>query len=346
MSERARLLAPGLLGPVPQDLGLRDPPQAIHLERLLARADQLAGKAGGGLAVLFEAFGVAVPPGADLPSAPFCRLAEDPKADISGYWLHADPVHLRADRDRVRLFDQRFFDLAQAESDELVAAFNAHFSGPGLELLGPHPRRWLLHLKTAPALRTTPLGDAVGRSIEPLLPQGRDARRWIALLNEAQMLLHESPVNRRREAEGQPTINGIWIWGGGVLPGPGALRAPFRVCARAPLAQGLAHWAGLPLVEPADGLPPLVAPALGGERLIFWDEAERALQTADLEAWRTALMRLDTWLEPLSTTLRQGELTYLELDPGLGVRYRITRQADRRFWRRRSALLERVSVAG
>jgi len=37
-------------------------------------------------------------------------------------------------------------------------------------------------------------------------------RNWHALMNEIQMLWHDHPVNRAREADGLPVVNAAWPW--------------------------------------------------------------------------------------------------------------------------------------
>src|SRR2546430_884920 len=87
--------------------------------------------------------------------------------------------------------------------------------------------------------------------------------RFHALMNEAQMLLHEHPVNAEREARGLPALNSIWFWGGGVIAA--AKARPFSAgVARDPLAPGPPPAPGNPahaLPEDAESL--LAAP--GGE---------------------------------------------------------------------------------
>jgi len=69
--------------------------------------------------------------------------------------------------------------------------------------------------------------------------------RFHALMNEAQMLLHEHPVNAGREARGELALNSIWFWGGGVIDASKA--RPFStVVGDDPLTRGLALAAGIP----------------------------------------------------------------------------------------------------
>lgn len=339
MAGRLELIAPGLLGPLPRDWGGSGGLRAARLERLLARAELEEAKAGGALASLFAAFAIATDPDRDLPSAPFARLAEAPSEADGGYWLHADPVHLRADRDRLRLFDSRVLDLSRDEAETLVAAFNGHFGDAGVRLIAARAERWYLRLDRPPALHTTPLETACGRPVDQSMPRGDDARQWAALLNEAQMLFHQHPVNDRREAAGRPRINGIWPWGGGALPEPPPAAPLAAVYARTPLASGLARWAGVSQVDDSGG----ALPALGGEsdpgqELVFWDVPQTALRNGDAQAWRNAVRELDDWLAGPLASLGRGNLAVTILDPGRGTRYRLTPRSFRRLWRRRRPL--------
>src|SRR2546427_13025592 len=131
-------------------------------------------------------------------------------------------------------------------------------------LLDPlRPARWYVRIEKAPDMQTTPAAAARGAAIDDKLPSGPDAMRFHALMNEAQMLLHEHPVNAEREARGEPALNSIWVWGGGGIDATKA--RPFSiVIADDPLARGLALAAGIPaLALPKDAGSVLAA--LGDE---------------------------------------------------------------------------------
>jgi hypothetical protein len=67
---------------------------------------------------------------------------------------------------------------------------------------------------------TRPLASALGVPLFELLPQGPDARIWRRWESEIEMLLHDHPVNLRREAQARPVANGLWLCDGGALPPP------------------------------------------------------------------------------------------------------------------------------
>ena len=170
------------------------------------------------LAAVLAAVGVSTAAGVDVPTGALTLRGEDGVWNADGYWFHADPVHLRADRDQLLLFAGDAIAPDHAEATALTALFNAHFAADGLHLLAATPQRWYLRADHAPALCTTPLAQVQGRALHPDMMTGAAARRWHSLLNETQMLFFNSEVNQLRERQRRPLISGIWTWGGGTLP--------------------------------------------------------------------------------------------------------------------------------
>ncbi|WP_295882456.1 phosphoglycerate mutase [uncultured Thiohalocapsa sp.] len=296
------LIVPGLLGPVPPT---PDPLETPTLDLLLDQADETPDAAAADLAsVLLARFGAEA-------SAPYALAADDPDWDRQGWWLHADPVHLRPDRDLLRLFDARHLGISQAEADGLVAELNAHFADDGLRVHAPAADRWYLRCGTPPAMSTTPLAQVTGQHIDPYLPTGADASRWGALMSEAQMLLFQSPVNQAREAAGRPAVNGLWCWGGGRWRVPST--PPDLAVGSTPLLRGLAA-AGDAAHRPQPGadVGTLLSGA-DGRLLVVWDALEEALADRDVAAWAGAVERLEQWLAPLPAALRRGACGELRL---------------------------------
>jgi hypothetical protein len=333
-----RIVVPGLPGPaVAGDSGLS--PAAAATERLLVRADRVIVGAAGLEPALFSLFEIEPPPpGGALPVAAVARAA-DTGAPAPGWWLRADPVHLRADRDRLLLFDQRLLAVQPEEAQALVAELNALFGADGLHFEAPVPARWYVRLTADPGLSTHPPAALIGRDIDRFMPAGQDARRWHALLTEAQMLMHASSVNREREARGNPQINSIWPWGGGELPARVAGRWS-RVWAEEPVARGLAQLAGIAHAPPPPTAAHWLVQAGPGEHLLVLEHAYGPAAYGDAPEWSDAVEALEhDWLAPLEQALRTGAVQLLCLLPGDGSEYRITRAALRRFWRRRRPLL-------
>lgn len=257
--------------------------------------------------------------------------------------MHADPMHLRADRDRLLLFAGTGVEPDRREADALVALFNHHFETEGLHLLAPSSGRWYLRAEWVPDLLNRPLSQVIGGSVANALPQGPGASRWMRLHNEVQMLFFASEVNRERERRGRPLISGIWTWGGGTLPTEPSGPGHDSVVADHPLAIGLARHAGLghrSLKQWCDE----GRPAPGERLLIYWDPLWRALQERNLMEWGRALLELESSLAEIEIRLRQGSLSGASLEPCQGMRFNLSRARWRGLLRRRQGLRRLLSV--
>jgi hypothetical protein len=176
---------------------------------------------------------VAIP--AAALTAPFDAVAETSHAT-----MRADPVYLRADPNQILLFNNVDIMPSAEEADELLAALNAGFDEIRF-FRGRDPARWYTDL-SAVATTRSPFA-ANGRSISGFMPAGDGARALQQCMNDAQMLLHEHPVNTARERRGLPPINSIWLWGAGIRPD--RLAGPAFVCGNDALSAALAMHAGI-----------------------------------------------------------------------------------------------------
>ena len=329
------LLVPDLFWP---DRDFRDIYRGLDtpaLEQLLCKGRRRHAEAGSVEAWLCAQFNVDKQ--GDWPVAPYCLLADggDPGAH---HWLRADPVHLKLEGNRLVLADSGTFSVSQQEAESLSYSLNAHFSADGLSFYPLRPERWYLRVETAPALATTALPEAAGRSIDNLLPRGADASAWRARLNDVQMLLHGHAVNEARESAGNVPINSVWLWGGGNLSD--AVSAPFNaVWSRDAFAAGLAQAARIAAHDLPDSAADLLrASASEGVNLIVLDRLRGAAHYGDAHGWREGLARLERdWFAPLLEVLRQeriGMLSLHALGPEGALSAEVARGDLRRFWRR------------
>jgi hypothetical protein len=331
-SPRLDLVIPGLLGPMPRHDGhveLRLP----LLEKLLARSEPASVGAEGFVSSLFTLFDYSSNPQIDFPEGAVNLLGQGGQAG-SSCWMRADPVHLRADRDRLLLFHGVELALTDEESDRIRAEFNAHFAEDGLHLITPSADRWYLELEECPELSTHPVIDVAGRHIEIFLPQGVDAPVWRHRLNEMQMLLFQSEVNQHRESNRQLSVNGIWLSGVGRLPDP--IRCHWdRVYSEDPTALGLAKLANVECLSTTDNLPQ--AWNRSGNSLMVTTELLSPLLVGDLEHWIRQLQSLESDLAPLAKAMGRLGSGELWLHPCNGRSYRLTPVLLRKFWKRRQA---------
>lgn len=334
---RLTLVIPDLI-PTRSEGDLADLYRDLHLPDLaflLGRATRRSAPGASLEAWLCERFGVSGDP--DLPIAALTLLADhgDPG---TAFWMCADPVHLQAQQDRLVLFDADALAISRAEAEQLLHALNEYFADTACTFLSLRPERWYARLPAAIDIETRALPDVAGRSINTHLPAGAQGAQLRKLMNEAQMLLHDHPVNRAREARGEPTINSVWVWGSGRRPGVDA-RPYTHLWTGNPVAQGLALASHTPWSElPAGGHALFDMAAGAGAHLIVLDGLRGAAARGEREAWQQALRTLEEkWFRPLAHACRKGRLKRLALH-ALGPRHSTSFTLDARarwkFWRR------------
>lgn len=283
--------------------------------RLLGRADRLPAGGAGREAQLARHFDI-------LPRGfPFAALARQADAgDAAGSaWLRADPAWVRPDINGARLLAcGDGMGLGEQDGAELLPALRPLFGDAGFPIDAPHPARWYLRLPEGAQLPAfAPPSDALGTDLSDQLDDdGPGARRWRALLTEAQVVLHNHPWNRERAARGLVPVNSLWFWGAGRLPDHA--RSPHAaVAAGDEELRVLAVAAGAAVTEPGAGFDP------GAQTTLF-----------DLRALRDLRLFSEAWLQPAAAAVAGGKPRELVLDLSDGIRYRFTRGQRWRLWRR------------
>src|SRR5690606_37289450 len=128
-------------------------------------------------------------------------------------WGELTPVHWHVGTDQVTLVDPAQLGLDDAASHALLEAVRPLFEGEGFVLAWGAPTRWYVAHESLSQLPTASLDRVIGRGIDLWMPDHPQARLLQRLQNEVQMLLHDDPVNRQREARGLPPVNSFWLSG-------------------------------------------------------------------------------------------------------------------------------------
>ena len=310
MSVIHHVIVPDLLGPFPTSAKLPELPPLPALSRLLSRAEHSVAPAGYAR-TLFELFGLPVEPDQDLPTGALSWHLNPPLTP--NQWIcQAVPIHLQPDQDRLLAFDFYHQPLSLTEAETFITLFNQHFDEEGLRLWLVEPNHWLLSAEQVPDIRTHSLSAVLGRPIERFLPSGPDATRWCSLLNEVQMLWHQSPPNLVRAERGLPAVSGLWLSGSGCLP-QAAPHQFIEVSDDSPLLQGLTQ------------LAKTRAGAQQAATVHVWSDPGRAVLDADPTAWVVALRQLEH-----SLALLCNDETILHSCTGQRWHW----QPGRRWWRR------------
>jgi len=284
-------------------------------------------------AMLFGCFGVARE-GPDWPVAAVTRGIDGGHGN-GGWWLRADPVHLRAGMGELLLMDSADLRISAAEAASLATEINAQMSDSGLRLEPLAAKRWYLRLDAAPRLRTRAPSEVIGSPIGEHLPGGDDGRRWRALINDIQMILHASPVNRAREQRGEAAINSLWLWGGGHAPSmpPACWQG---VWSDETLTAGLARLAHAPSEAlPEDARAWLARAPSPGQHLLVVSAGYLPARACDADAWRRFISHLEEdWVGPLLDALAAGHVGSIGLRTGGTRAFRLVRRRFGRWWRR------------
>lgn len=149
------------------------------------------------------------------PIAALCRQYAIGDAGTS-IWLRADPIYLQAEMRGARVMACSDFALTADDVDAVVSALEPAFSDRGLGFSADPEGFFYIRCPEAMAVpEFLPVLDLLGCDLAGQLPS---ERIWTALFTECQITLHNHPLNVRRQRNGLLPVNGLWFWGGGVLP--------------------------------------------------------------------------------------------------------------------------------
>jgi hypothetical protein len=192
-----------------------DVPEPSPLARWISRGDELSKAQAGRDVALRECFEFL---GTAFPHAALSRSLESNDAR-DALWLYADPAYVIADAVTVRMLACGALGLTEEETHELTKPLKLLFGDAGFPLETSASGRWYLRCPSGSRLPIfAPPSQVLGDDLARHLPSGENERQWRHLLNEAQVILHNHPINERRAREGKAPANSLWFWGAGALP--------------------------------------------------------------------------------------------------------------------------------
>ena len=336
LTRRLTVLCPGLEGPAPRNGDAKAAHSALvqglelpALELLRARAHAVRrddSASAGPERLLFEAFRY----GEVMPAGPL-GYARDLGQPPAGFVLRVDPVSLQADAADLHLADAAPRGLTSADAAALVDTLNGHFAGDPGELVAGAPGRWYLVRRRPLDAAQRPPSEALGVPLSRIRATGKGARIIGSFMNEAQMLLHQHPVNEERASLGLAPVNTPWPWGGAMAVTPPAVEIEVLAGGGATGA-ALAHAAGVEHLSDEVRWSDDLAGA--GQVLVAVDGLDSPARTMDIDAWRGAVTAVETaWLRPALASLRARTIDEVEVRTGRAV-LRLTRMRLRQFWKR------------
>jgi hypothetical protein len=271
----------------------------------------------------------------DYASAPVSALAGDDTAEMAsmssaagnaerphdGYWLHAELVHFAAGLDQLTFLPLTGpAAVTVAERQALAPLIADHLRAASLRLQVSATNDWFVHAPGVLEMVTASPDAAVANELQAVMPSGTDAGKWRRMMTEWQMLLHEHPVNERRQRQGLPAINAIWPWGGGVLKSV-AQRALPVAYANTAFVGGLYRMHGTAVhAVPVNGAALIEQITRPQQTLVVVDSPDLAALERD-------------WIAPLVGALRTKRVSRLDLILD-EWHVRTSRAMLRRFWRK------------
>lgn len=261
-------------------------------------------------------------PGSLMPTAALTRQHDVGDAAGSA-WLRADPAHVRADMSTARMLACGELGLSEDDCNSISRDLKPLFGDAGFEFDARLPQRWYVRASPGAQLPSAVSPDeALGDDLKLHLPEGAAGRQWRQLFNEAQIILHNHPVNARRARIGAVSVNSLWFWGGGSLPAWVRSDLGLLISDRAEL-QSIADLASVSRVPLASGIEHGFKQARPGQGSILVDLFDARGEQLEGEG-----------LAVLDSLLRRRQCCSVSLLFGSGERLRFKPFHRFRFWRR------------
>lgn len=109
------------------------------------------------------------------------------------------------------------------------------------------------------SMETTPPHDIIGRKYEPYLPAGEGSDVLLSIMKDAEPILKDALVNKKREVSGKLPANAVWFWGQGCRLGLETMEEKYGVKGGVISAVDLIRGIGI-----AAGLKPIFVPGATG----------------------------------------------------------------------------------
>jgi len=337
MSSRSKLhiVIPGICGPLAEVLSIKNNKTVNDWLCVLSKASQSTAPADIH-SVISSIFSIQAKN--DFPSAELNLLTNE-QYDSNRFYMHADPVHLRADLDSAVLSSSKDLAITDEEAALLCELLNQHFVQDGLSFFSFNKDQWFVSCKDSVQLQTTPLSEAVGRNINFILPEGKDSSLWTQRLTEAQMLLHSHEINQKREDAGLMSINSLWFHGSGNLSDMNVKPQNINgICSNQAMLKGLAEFtkcSHIEMPESVNGyIEHLLSCSQGSENVLYLQDIDYLTNYTDTRPWLSKLEQvLDNWVYPLLKSANKNNIQVI-LYPCDGKQYQFSRFDYLKLWRK------------
>jgi 2,3-bisphosphoglycerate-independent phosphoglycerate mutase len=256
------LLGDGMSDEPCAELDGKTPLQAAHTPNM----DRMAQA---GLVGLAQTVPVGLPPGSDVANLSVfgydprsCYTGRSPLEAVSmGVELGPNDVAFRMNlvtltphNGRVYMEDFSAGHIGSEESHQLIKALQDQLGNGQFQFYpGVGYRHLLVWRDGKDTMTATPPHDISGKEVLTYLPKGEGADELISLMNSSQMVLHNHPINKQREAREELPASSVWLWGHGKSPVLQPYREKFglsgAVISAVDLMKGIGLCAGLEVIN-------------------------------------------------------------------------------------------------
>lgn len=339
LSPKFDLLLPGVFDRLPEWMASYiEKPEAPNLVSLLQKADHQVTRSTDYETTVWQLFHPNAAPDSEIPAGRLC-------GDLEGEVVcRADPVHLTAGISDLLLIEASQLNLEADELELLRQLVNDHVQPVG-GVFSCTSSAGVLAFEQAPPLQSTAPSRVAGNGVDEFLPAKGAAGWWPRLLNEFQMLMFNSELNRLREQRGKPAINGLWLWGGGAHSDVVESSSPFMRCfvRNEPLLEALITESGITAEDEFiadETFFSSMGSSTDASRILCLNAALLPLaQYDDFFAWQEKLLELDEALiKPLKHALSKGEISELVIHFCNGLVVSLQPRHRWKFWRRSRSL--------
>ena len=188
-------------------------------------------------------------------TAPFDALALDVVLEENDVPLCCTFVQLQTSHNDMVMKDFTAGNLSSEESGVLLQGLQEQIGDSPVRFYPGEGPNNLMVIKSAPFSETlNPPMELIGEGIRQFMPEGEEFKELVYVMNQAQIILHNHPYNRKRQREGNDTVNSIWLWGNGPNKSLPAFSETFKKSATllspSLLFQGMGKASGMDVVAP------------------------------------------------------------------------------------------------
>ncbi|MBC8285372.1 MAG: 2,3-bisphosphoglycerate-independent phosphoglycerate mutase [Nitrospinae bacterium] len=176
------------------------------------------------------------------------------KPEADEITLCCDLITLQATHDDMVMKDYTGGNLPKEDSELLINALNEQVTDAPVTFHSGKGYHNLLVIKHPPIQeRLSPPNELIGEGIRQFMPEGKEVRDLVFVMNQAQIILHNHPYNKKRTQEQKDAVNSIWLWGNGESPSLPSFQERFEksasVITASSMIKGLARHTGIEVLD-------------------------------------------------------------------------------------------------